>query len=75
MKAGEEGPQELDQEGTLPDWNEQQVTAKEATPVALHFGQGPESTDNKQYPRESTTVKGNPVKIQDDVKTKNQSDN
>ncbi len=35
VKAGEEGPQELNQEGTLLDQNEQQVTAKEATPVAL----------------------------------------
>ena len=35
MKADEEGPQELNQEGTLPERNKQQVTAKEAMPVAL----------------------------------------
>ncbi len=43
MKADEEGPQELNQ-GTLPERNEQQVTTKEATPVASRTRAGKQAT-------------------------------
>jgi hypothetical protein len=49
----------LNQEGTLPDRNEQQVTAKEATPVALRtrtrvFGQQAPSNHSKEKSGQGT---------------------
>ncbi len=70
VKADEEGLQELNQEGTLPERNEQQVTTKEATPVASRTRAGKQATskridNNKRESGQDTN----------DVKTKNQSDN
>jgi hypothetical protein len=46
VKADEEGPQELNQ-GTIPKWNEQQVTTKEATPVASRTRAGKHATSKR----------------------------
>ena len=46
VKADEGGPQELNQ-GTLPERNEQQVTTKEATPVASRTRAGKQATSKR----------------------------
>ncbi len=47
VRADEEEPQELNQEGTLPERNEQQVTTKEATPVASRTRAGKQATSKR----------------------------